>query len=54
MQRPESQQIPERGLYGTAARLSIPTLAEGFDALFYVRIADGGGFIVEEWKDEVR
>jgi predicted kinase len=52
-QRPAPQQVPLRGLLGTAGRMELPGRAEGFDELFYVRIADGGAFAVEEWADEV-
>lgn len=52
-QRPLDQQIPLRGLLGTAGRLQIPRRNEGFDDLFYVRIDEGNRFVIEEWKDEV-
>jgi hypothetical protein len=52
-QRPVDQQIPLRGLLGTAGRLQIPSRDEGFDGLFYVRIDEGNLFVIEEWKDEV-
>jgi predicted kinase len=52
-QRPLVQQVPLRGILGTAGRMEFPTRAEGFDDLFYVRIDEAGGFVVEEWKDEV-
>jgi predicted kinase len=52
-QRPVDQQIPLRGLLGTAGRLQIPSREEGFDGLFYVRIDEGNLFVIEEWKDEV-
>jgi predicted kinase len=45
--------IPERGIRGTAGRLQLPTFEEGFDALYYVYIADDGEFVVEEWNDEL-
>ncbi len=45
-------QIPERGIKGTSARLEHPDRSEGFDELFYVRIAESG-FDVQEWRDEV-
>ncbi|MDC0668324.1 AAA family ATPase [Nannocystis radixulma] len=51
--RPEERQVPERGVLGTAARLVPPRLAEGFDALHYVRIDEAGEFVVEGWRDEV-
>ncbi len=49
-QRPTAQQVPVLGILGTAGRMEIPTLAEGFDELFYVRISDDNGFVIEEWK----
>lgn len=52
-QRPPGQAVPERGVLGTHAKLELPGKDEGFDVLYYVRIADGGGFEVEEWADEV-
>jgi hypothetical protein len=33
--------------------LELPSLEEGFDKLYYVRVDGNGGFVVEEWKDEV-
>ncbi len=51
-QRPTQEQIPEVGIKGTSARLELPAMREGFDSLFYVRMA-GDGFEVEEWRDEV-
>lgn len=45
--RGPAQQVPERGLVGAASRLEIPDPAEGFDALYYVKIDDG--FVVEPW-----
>ena len=51
-QRPLQDQVPFKGILGTAGRLEIPTFDEGFDELHYVRI-DEDRFIVEEWQDEV-
>ena len=45
--------IPLVGLLGTAARLELPSLGEGFDELHYVTPNDDG-FTVEGWRDEVR
>ena len=53
-QRPADRQVPLRGLLGTAGRMELPALGEGFDDLHYVRIEEGGGFVVEGWQDEVR
>lgn len=51
-QRPPDQQVPLKGILGTAGRMELPARDEGFDALHYVRI-DDGTFVVEEWADEV-
>ena len=52
-QRPPDEQVPTRGILGTAGRMEIPSFLEGFDELYYVRIGEAGGFVVEEWRDEV-
>jgi hypothetical protein len=53
-QRPADSQAPMRGILGTAGRMELPSLEEGFDELHYVRIEVGGGFVIEGWQDEVR
>lgn len=50
--RPEQERIPDRGVLGTYRRLEVPNPEEGFDRLYFVRLAEGG-FAVEEWRDEV-
>ena len=40
--RPPEARISERGIKGTSGRLEIPARDEGFDELFYVRIAPDG------------
>jgi predicted kinase len=52
-QRNESRTrvVPLVGLLGTAKRLVRPTLAEGFDALYYVRPDGEGDFVVEPWVE---
>jgi hypothetical protein len=47
--REGKQRIPARGVLGTAARLELPSLDEGFDALYYVKLTEGG-FAVSEWQ----
>ena len=42
-----------KGVRGTHARLEIPSPDEGFDALFYVRMDEKQGFVVEDWQNEV-
>ncbi len=53
-QRPVAQQVPLRGVLGTAGRMELPSLEEGFDELHYVRIDETCGFVVEGWRDEDR
>lgn len=38
--------IPAGGLFGTAKRLQLPSLEEGFDALFRVELVEPAGFRV--------
>jgi len=47
-----AEAVPEVAILSTSKKLEIPSLDEGFDELWYVRIEDGG-FVVEEWNDEV-
>ena len=51
--RPEGERVPLPGILGTSSRLQIPSRSEGFDEIRYVRITEAGGFLVEEWNDEV-
>jgi predicted kinase len=52
-QRLGKQRIPEAGIRAAYHKLQIPTPAEGFDKLLYVKIDPLGSFIVQEWQDEV-
>lgn len=52
-QREGIARVPDRALLGTYKQLQVPSLEEGFDALYYVRINEAGEFSVEEWLDEV-
>jgi predicted kinase len=47
-----AERVPPRGVAGTFKALEIPTLAEGFDALYYVALAPDG-FAVQGWRDAV-
>ncbi len=44
------QVVPAKAIFGTAGRLELPSLEEGFDKLYYVRVVGDSGFVVEEWK----
>jgi predicted kinase len=47
--REGSERVPARGVLGTAARLELPALDEGFDRLYYVRLGDQG-FEISDWQ----
>lgn len=42
--------VPEKGIMGTYNRLEIPSIDEGFDQLFYVRLIKDGTFEITPWK----
>jgi predicted kinase len=52
-QREGKARIDERGIHGFLSRLQRPTLAEGFDELYYVWINENNEFVVETWIDEI-
>ncbi len=52
-ERPGAERVPEVAIFSAAKKLEAPSLSEGFEQLFYVRL-EGGRFVVEEWQDEVR
>lgn len=51
--RDRAQQIPDKGVRGTAARLTRPSYAEGFDNLYYVTLQPEGGFAIADWLNEI-
>jgi predicted kinase len=51
--RAAGQRVPDKAILGTYRRLEVPSFEEGFDRLLYVRLGEGGQFIVEDWRDEV-
>ena len=44
--RTGKQLVPEKGIYGTWHKLQVPTLAEGFDKLYRVRLLPDGSYHV--------
>lgn len=48
--RAEHERIPDEAVGGMAGRLELPSLDEGFDMLWFVRLDPASGFIVEHWK----
>ena len=51
--REGAARVPDKALLGTYKQLIVPSLAEGFDALYYVRVSESDEFVVEKWADEV-
>jgi predicted kinase len=51
-QRSGKEKVPEIGIKGTFKRLSLPSMAEGFDELYYVT-AENNIFTVKKWSDEI-
>ncbi len=55
LQRNESrlgkERIPQSGVWRAYSKLQIPSLKEGFDQLYYVKLNPPGSFMVEEWQD---
>jgi predicted kinase len=51
--RSGSARVPSAASGGTKRRLVMPSLAESFDVLHFVRIGSGGDFVIEEWRDAV-
>ena len=50
--RGPGHRVPERGVRGTFARIQLPSRAEGFDALYRVRIApQPNQFLIEAWPE---
>jgi len=52
-ERDGKERVPLIGIRSTSARMQIPSMEEGFDELYYVRIGEENNFLVEEWKDEI-
>lgn len=52
-QRVGISRVPDKALLGTYRQLQVPSRAEGFDALYYVRINEAGEFVVKEGPDEI-
>jgi predicted kinase len=50
-QRVGKERIPDIALYATRKRLQSPSMVEGFDCLFYVRLLGDGRFDIQEWRE---
>ena len=51
--RQGKDRVPEVALFATRKRLCLPSLAEGFDRLHYVRLLGEGRFEILLWKEEM-
>jgi predicted kinase len=51
--RAESERVPETAIKGASRKLELPSFAEGFDGLYFVKTAANNQFTLEEWKDEI-
>jgi len=51
-QRSGKEKIPEIGIKGTFKKLSLPSINEGFDELYYVT-AENNEFTIKPWSDEI-
>lgn len=52
-QRPPERQVPDKGIRATRNRLELPSHAEGFDNLYFVRALGNQQFDVTDWQDEI-
>lgn len=50
-QRPGKERVPDAALHATRKRFQAPSLAEGFDRLYFVRLLGAAGFDVQEWRE---
>ena len=44
--------VPEKAIAATSNKLEMPSLEEGFDKLYFVRMDGKGGFVVDDWRTE--
>lgn len=49
--RTGKEQVPDVALRTVARKLELPAYSEGFDRLYYVRLAGDDKFDVQEWAD---
>ncbi|RPD44880.1 kinase [Hymenobacter sediminis] len=52
LERPVARQVPEVGIRATRNRLELPGYPEGFDELYFVRVAEDQEFTVAPWQDK--
>jgi len=52
-ERPLDEKVPEIGIRSIHSKLEVPTISEGYNSLWYIRILESGKFEVEPWSDEI-
>lgn len=50
--RTEAERVPDKAIHGTSGRMELPSMAEGFEALYFVQLTEDETFLVEPWRDE--
>lgn len=45
--------VPDLAILGASGQMELPSLNEGFDSLYFVRLEGQNQFNVEEWKNEI-
>lgn len=51
--RDESERVPELAIRGASKQLQLPSAAEGFNRLYFVRLNEQNQFVSEDWKNEI-
>lgn len=51
--RPPEERVPAAGIHGASGRLALPSYEEGFERLYFVRMNEPHGFLVEDWKPDL-
>ena len=44
------ERLPDGAIHGASGRLELPSMDEGFDKLWFVKLSEGNQFVVEDWK----
>ena len=50
--RAPEERVPAAGIHGASGRLVLPSYEEGFERLYFVRMNEPQGFLVEDWKPD--
>jgi predicted kinase len=50
-QREGKARVEDVAIFSTAKAMEFPSLSEGFDALYFVRMAPEHGFTIETWRE---